>query len=238
MSKLPTKISPEPLAEAIFELRFKSNFPADAIFGVIYNEFKDDYPGKVEQLPVLQLPAEIRKNDQNLKYSPYYAIKHENSVLQIGPRAISLSIVNNYPGWTDFFKTICNIYQKLLKTNLLEDIERTSVRYVNIFEKIDVSDFSTIKVSLKGRSLIDTRLNLSTTTSTGDCTSVLRISNDVNANVNNKIVKGSAIDIDTFIVNVNKEDFETSIKRAHSELKELFFSCLSDEFLASLNPVS
>lgn len=236
MSQLPTKISPAPLAEAIFEIRFKSNFPADAIFGVIYNEFKEEYPGKVEQLSVLQLPAEIRANDPNLKYAPYYSIKHNNLVLQIGPRAISINVVDNYPGWTSFFSTISNTYEKLLKTTVLEEIERAAVRYVNVFENLRIAKFSTLNVSLKGRSLDNTGLNLTTTTTSGDCTSVLRISNDARVKVNKEIIQGSAIDIDTFITNVSREDFSSAIKRAHAELKELFFSCLSDKFLASLNP--
>jgi len=57
--KIPKKIDPCPIVEAIVEIRFDSNLPGDAIFGVIYNQFKEDYP-KFTKLPILQLPEAIR----------------------------------------------------------------------------------------------------------------------------------------------------------------------------------
>ena len=63
MKKLPFSIDPCPILEAIFEIRFESSFPGDAIFGIVYNEFKDEFQ-EVEQLPVLQLPAAMRDQPQ------------------------------------------------------------------------------------------------------------------------------------------------------------------------------
>ena len=67
---LPKKINPCPILESIIELRFSTSFPHDAIFGIIYKEFKDLYP-KVEPLPILQLPEIVRREDKNLLYKPY-----------------------------------------------------------------------------------------------------------------------------------------------------------------------
>ena len=66
MEKLPISIDPCPIIEAIFEIRFESSFPGDAIFGIIYNCFKDEYQ-TVEQLPILQLPAAVRTQDPALQ---------------------------------------------------------------------------------------------------------------------------------------------------------------------------
>ncbi len=41
--KLPKKISPCPILEGIVEFRFESPFPDDAIFGIMYKEFKSDF---------------------------------------------------------------------------------------------------------------------------------------------------------------------------------------------------
>ena len=60
--KIPKKITSCPLVETIVELRFESSLPPDAIFGVIYQKLKSDYP-KVDKLPILQIPEEIRFKD-------------------------------------------------------------------------------------------------------------------------------------------------------------------------------
>jgi len=42
MVPLPKSIETCPIIEAIFEIRFESTVPGDAIFGIIYNEFKTE----------------------------------------------------------------------------------------------------------------------------------------------------------------------------------------------------
>ena len=43
MEKLPISISPCPIIEAIFEVRFEASVPGDAISGIIFNEFKNEF---------------------------------------------------------------------------------------------------------------------------------------------------------------------------------------------------
>ncbi len=90
MEKLPLSINPCPIIEAIFEIRFESSFPGDAIVGIVYNRFKAEFQN-VTQLPVLQLPAAIRTQDPNLKFSPHYKIENNNFIIQIGPNVFSLA---------------------------------------------------------------------------------------------------------------------------------------------------
>ena len=49
--KLPVTISPCPIVEAVAEVRFETLVPEDAIFGLVYQTLKTDFP-KVETLPV------------------------------------------------------------------------------------------------------------------------------------------------------------------------------------------
>lgn len=65
----PKKISPCPIVEASVEIRFTSEVLPDAIFGIIYQAFKDEFSSKPEKLPILQLPEQIRSMDRNLKIS-------------------------------------------------------------------------------------------------------------------------------------------------------------------------
>jgi uncharacterized protein (TIGR04255 family) len=70
MDKLPIKISPCPIMEATVELKFSSDLPKGAVFGVLYNSLKDTF-GKVEQLPTAMLPIEVIESDPNLKYKAH-----------------------------------------------------------------------------------------------------------------------------------------------------------------------
>ncbi len=66
MNKLPIKIFPCPIIEATIELKFSSNLPKGAVFGLIYQVVKDKF-AKVERLPTAMLPTEIIENDPNFK---------------------------------------------------------------------------------------------------------------------------------------------------------------------------
>ncbi len=48
-----------------------------AIFGVFFNALKDKY-NKVEELPILQLPEQLRNQDPNLTHKPLYKISNGN----------------------------------------------------------------------------------------------------------------------------------------------------------------
>ena len=97
---LPKGIDPCPIKEAIIEIRFESVLPPDAVFGVVYNELKDIYKTP-EPLPIMQLPASVRDQDKNLHFQPYYRIKRDNFLLQIGPQMLSLA-VTAYSTWVEF----------------------------------------------------------------------------------------------------------------------------------------
>src|SRR5690349_961480 len=96
--RLPSKITPDSIEEAITEVRFESSLPSDAIFGVVYQAFHKTYP-IVEKQPILQLPDFIRENDPSLAFRPHYQLKKENYILQIGPKALSLAVRKPYVGW-------------------------------------------------------------------------------------------------------------------------------------------
>ena len=154
MNKLPVSINPCPIIEAIFEIRFESSLPDDAIFGIIYNQFKDEFQ-QVKQLPVLQLPAAIRTQDPNLKFTPHYKIKKDNFIIQIGPIVFSLVNLKDYCGWDNFSKKIYDTYNNLLELKLINKHYRTALRYINVFPDINVFNKSNLKILLNDDLLIN-----------------------------------------------------------------------------------
>ncbi len=198
MDKLPIKIDPCPIIEAIFEIRFESSLPGDAIFGIIYNQFKDEFQ-PVEQLPILQLPAAIRAQDPNLKFSPHYKIKKDNFIIQIGHNVFSLTNVKEYCGWEQFSEKIINTYNKLTDLNLINKQLRVALRYINIFSDINIFSNSNLDIQLNDKNLGDNKINFTGEIPYEQGASNLKLINFAEAIYENQVIKGSVVDIDTFV---------------------------------------
>lgn len=237
MSKLPKKITPCPIVEAILEIRFSSKVPNDAVFGLLYTQFTDDYP-EFKHLPIMEIPAAIRERDPAYRYNAYYKSQVEDFIVQIGPRVISISNVREYVGWDVLSKKIYDIYERVQKSGVIENIERIGLRYINSLEKINIFENSNFSLELGG-SPITNKTNLATEIHYGDeayCT--LRSTSDAEVLLGDtgKKVLGSVIDIDT-VVNFSKfENFEKAVEHGHKVEKELFFSILKEDFIKTLNP--
>ncbi len=236
MNELPCSISPCPIIEAIFEVRFESSLPDDAIFGIVYNQFKDEFQ-QVEQLPVLQLPAAIRNQDTNLKFTPYYKIKKDNFIIQIGPRVFSLANLKDYCGWDKFSKKIHDTYNKLSELKLIDKHYRIALRYINVFPDINIFNKSTLKILLNDGQLNDNKINFSSEFPYEYGVSNLKLINYAEVAIENQVIKGSIVDIDTNVEIDKFGNFQDAIECAHHAEKTLFFNLLESEFLSSLNPV-
>lgn len=234
--KLPQKISPCPVVEAVVEIRFEPCVPGDAVFGLLYTGIREDFP-QSEAHPVLQIPEMIRDQDPMLRYTPHYKLLKDNFALQIGPRVLSISTVSGYPGWNSFTPMIKLILGKFFAANIAKNIERVGVRYINLF---DLNIFQKMSIDFKSND-VDFGLNSSTVSSTvrNDKTiSQLRISNEAKAIVDGKEISGSIIDIDTYVLSPDYDEknvFE-KIEVCHVDEKNMFFSILLPEFIAEHAP--
>lgn len=235
--KIPRKINPCPIIEAIVEIRFESNVPPDAVFGVVYNEFKEEYT-KVEKLPILQLPEVLRTKDPNLKYQPYFKLIHENYLLQIGPNVLSIVNVTDYVGWSTFSSKINDTFVKIGELGFISKASRLGIRYINFFE-VDIFENINLTFSLAGNPFVSEQITFRSTLTTGKFLSNLHILNKGNVTVKNVSKSGSIIDIDTYIQDEENNIFSNILELlevGHKEEKNLFFKLLKDDFLKKFNP--
>jgi len=236
-------ITPDPVLESIAEFRFKASVPDDAVFGIVYNCLKEQFPTPPLALPLLSIPEPIRGQDLSLKYKPLYVLKSkENLQVQIGPRVISVNrdTSSPYMGWTKFSEHLSEIVGKIFKTEVFEEVERTAVRYISFFKDINIFDHLKLNVSLesveyitKGNSSFETEIK------EDKVMSRLRIDNSATLNrVGMDAYKGSIVDIDSYSTEKYKEAHKLLdlVGKCHSTEKRLFFSLLREDFLAKLNP--
>lgn len=234
--KIPKKINPCPIIEAIVEIRFESEMP-DAVFGVLYNEFKSEYK-VIDKLPILQLPEIVRTRDPNLRFQPHYKLIHDDFILQIGPGVLSIANVNEYVGWDKFSSKIMDTFSRVEKLTLVGKTTRLGIRYINFFE-LDIYENINLKFFLSEQPFVANQITFRSTLATGNFLTNLHILN--NGNITKKKISksGSLIDIDTYIQEEKEIVFssiEPFLEEGHLEEKKLFFKLLKDDFLQKFNP--
>jgi uncharacterized protein (TIGR04255 family) len=236
MDKLPIKISPCPIMEATVELKFSSELPKGAIFGVLYNSLKDTF-GKVEQLPTALLPPELMENDPNLKYRAHYKLTDGIFNAQIGHNVVAFHSPTEYVGWQKFSENLIPFLDKVISSGAISTPESLLLRYVNFFET-DIYKHINLQVQLLNQEHISENLIMRTEMKDVDFIKVLQLANSVNATGSFGKKVGSLVDIMCAYNNPDNLLYEVKsiLNRAHQLEKELFFGLLKPEFLEKLNP--
>lgn len=237
MQKLPIKISPCPIIESNIEIRFIPNFPADAVIGIIYNLLSGKYKCNLLQRPIMQLPAEVRAKDPQLKYQPTHTIQNPQFLVHVGPYVTIIQIPNlDYPGWNKFRMIINDVVLLLKGINLIQQIELIGLKYLNFF-KFDI--FDQINLCIEGLPQKGKSTVFRTELENDKFTNVLQISNGVHVKNSRFNDDGSLVDIMTVVLarhGLTLENILTHIDEARKGEKELFFSLLKKEFLTTLSP--
>ena len=233
--KIPTKITPCPIIEAIIEIRFDSDLPPEAVFGVFYNIFKTQYE-RIEKLPILQLPEALRLKDPNLVFQPHYKLHDNNFILQLGPKVLSLANANTYVGWDKLSEKIKEIFKSVDSLKILKKINRLGIRYINFFE-LNIFEKINLVLSFSNQPWEAHQTTFKSTLVKNGYSTNIQILNNATVHTSNQRKNGSVIDIDTYFEDKQETDILSNkndlIEKAHKEEKRLFFSLLKEDFMNS-----
>jgi len=202
----------------------------------LYSHLKNEF-GKVENLPLSQIPPQFRNTAPDLIYKPYHKLSKPGFVVQIGNRVISITTEGKYCGWDNFTKEIGDIILTLQKSEVVKEFKRLGVRYVNSFSETSLRDLN-LTLKIGEDDIIDQPTNFVTVFATDELKAVLRLSN--NSRIGEKADEYKIIDIDVETSLEGKDFFqqhEKLILAAHDFEKKVFFGLLSPNFLKTLNPV-
>lgn len=236
---LPSRIEKCPLIDALIEFRFEAAIAKSAVFGVIYNLIRNDYRGNVINLPILQIPEQIREVDPNFKFKPLYRIEGDKFIIQIGYDVLSISSKMPYVGWPEFSQHSLSLINKIIQEGIIKRVSRLGHRYINFFRG-DITNSLTMSFSMTEK-YVSENLLIRTDVRDGNFMNTLQFANNANyrPNPNTSEIVGSLIDIDTsreYSDNFFIENREQEINMAHECEKKLFFSLLKPTFLETLNP--
>lgn len=237
LDRLPTRISPCPIVEAVLEVRFTTEEPWTLLPGLLSTMIRQKY-GRTVPLPLAEIPEPVRREDANLVYQPLIQFVGNPFTIQLGPRVLSLVSNREYPGWTPVFEELRWLLGLVNQAGFISEGERLGLRYIDFFQ-LDLFRNLMLHVSSDGQSVDGTEMSLTTAFAKDGFSSKLIVANNVLVRSNERVAKGSIFDLD---LSLNASDFELfengldCFQKAHQVNKEVFFGLLRPDFLAGLNP--
>lgn len=240
MKRIPSKLDNCPIIESVLEIRFDSALDRSVVFPILYSAISSDFQPPVP-LPILQIPENIKTQDPNLFYQPYYRLvlkQDPNVSLQIGPRVIAFSFTQNYSGWDSFRDYVTHYVGIIKETNVIQKVLRMGFRVINFFDWDIYKKGIELKISLSGSEIPYAETTLKTKFVNGKYESTVNIINNAILNNTQGRRTGSVIDIDTCTIYC--DNFFTNISQymdeAHTTEKTIFFNLLTVDLINSFNP--
>ncbi|MFH0824565.1 MAG: TIGR04255 family protein, partial [Pseudomonadota bacterium] len=195
------------------------------------------------RLPAAAIPGPVADQDPAFKHVPKIRLEGSNRAIQIGGHVLALSCRRPYSGWKSFFSDIMTLIGVARKTNLIESIERFSLKYLDLIELDHPPDLSCLNVELKvGTREVRTQpLNIHTEIQEAGLLHIIRILSPAEAAFpeDSRKLTGVLLDIDTIHPMGNNESWdylESRLSICHSASKAVFFGLLTPETLSKLEP--
>ncbi|MEA1968809.1 MAG: TIGR04255 family protein [Thermodesulfobacteriota bacterium] len=234
----PTKITPDPIIDAVVEFRFESEIPPDAILGMLFSVVRNEFPN-FTKLPIAEIPEEIRRNDPQLKFAPCYQSISNGYRLNVGPSVISFGNPGEYVGWKEnFYPFLQKIINQLEKSGIVKNFLRIGIRYIDFFTT-DIFEKITLSIELKGNPLVAKQTTISTIFEQDELTTRVNIQNNTVVTRDKKKIIGSVIDTDTFFEpkqSISFAEVTKLVDKQHDVSLNVFFDLLKQDFLETLNP--
>jgi len=235
--KLPKKIMPDRLKDAIVEIHYDYALPFEVLLGIIFHNLDDNFI-------YTNAPFDLNKKQFENLYPQTNSSVFYNDKIKVlcRPNSFIFNFLSSYIGWLDYEKEIYNFLSQI-KTPQLEGIKfnRTSVRYISEYENVSLDKCFKFKFTYGMPDVQSDVFTFRSEFSQNKLSIFLNLQNRIRI-VNEKDGESnsiSVVDIDVLDDNfeTNKlEDLMKIVSNVHNKQKEVFFSIITDEFLKTLKP--
>ena len=233
------------LIDAIFEVRFESKMPVSVILpGIFFNKLEGDK--SIDALPIAQLPKPLRDADPNLKFAAVSRVDWTKFFINVSDASVSVSCKYPYPGWDEFQPAIVKIMEILAESNIVERVDRYSLKYVDILSGLDDEQkvsMLNMRVSLAGHDLKKEPFQLRLEIPKDGLVHAVQMVSAAKAVLHNGTsLEGLVVDVDTHCaldgisMSTLLSGFSGKLETIHAMNKAMFFDCITDETLKSLEP--
>ncbi len=126
--RLPQKIDPCPIVEAIFEVRLTTSELWRTLPGLLHEKIRERYREQRDLL-LAQIPEEFRRQEPTLAYLPLMQFLSADFLVQLGPSVFSLvTKPNAYPGWTVIERELRWLLKRVQQAGFIQEAGRLGVR--------------------------------------------------------------------------------------------------------------
>ncbi|RON97143.1 hypothetical protein BK672_02280 [Pseudomonas fluorescens] len=245
-SKLPTKLNKGPLVDAAFEIRFDGTIPLSTVLpGYLYASLKGE---SIERLPQADIPQQVRDFDPNFQFTPLIKIRVGQFYIAVSDRSLQVSCKHPYAGWAPFKEQILKTLEATNSINLVGKVSRFSLKYTDVLPNElmhNPSDYLNASFRIGDRAIDITKTIIQAEILEDEAINLLHIAGKVQVNIvdTGEVRSGLLVDIDSIrqIAQVTLGDFISTagehLDALHALNKKIFFDCLSERGLASLEPV-
>lgn len=246
--KLPTRLQKEPLIDAIFEVRFSSRVPVSGIVpGFLYGKLEGDKV--IQELPIAQIPKNIRDGDPNLQYAPVSRLEWNAIIISVSDRSVSIGCNAPYPGWTVFKPAIIQVMTLLNEINVVDAVDRYSMKYVDLITTpAPEGQISLVNVDLAvaGQKLTNEIFLVRVEVPRDNLLNIVQIVSSAKVALKDgSTLEGIVVDIDSIAAIGDKpiplstllENFSDKLDAIHLTNKTMFFDCLVPKTVEALEPV-
>lgn len=242
---LPRELEIEPLVDAVFEVRLSGTAPlADILPGYLLHVLGRDTV--LTRLPAADIPRPLRVDNPDLQFAPIQRLEWSKYFIAFGDSNIVISCKLPYPKWANFKSAILEIMRNIAKLELLGNVERYSVKYVNLIQAPTFAEqVQKIRMDIKlgDIQVSDDHMSLQVHRKEGDIVHILSVVTGAQGQMpNGESIFGALVDIDS-IREVSSQSFGQLVATFESGLEELrqankakFFGCLTDLTIQEMRP--
>lgn len=243
--RIPKKINPDRIQDSFVQVFFSTVVPFEPLVGYVYHALAPlgfSYLNRPQQPEAGLFPSE----GFSLQIGPqHFFYREEVSIRMDEPGALLFNCMGPYIGWEQYSTIIRDVLTALFEANIISSFLRVGIRYVSLFENMDVQDALTLSFSM-GVQQQDYRLAHFRTVwedKEGYLISVTLGTERAPGVIENEdgtiLAKKSVIDIDVIRQGFelkNLEEMFSLIDETHLHEKTVFFGLMKEDFLNSLNP--
>lgn len=249
--KLPKKLMKEPLVDALFEIRFVPTVPnvSGVLPGMLLSKLQPSWnePFTIERLQAAEIPSQMRLADPFMKYQPLFRLSGASFGISVGDWNVAVSCVLPYAGWAAFKPKIIDVMDALTKSNFVKELERYSMKYVDIVEHETLHgqiERANMEIRIGPHKLSDDLFDVRMEMKVDEFTNLLHVASQATAALPNGVTRsGLLIDVDTVVnhrtahLGEFMDELPDRLEKIHTENKTRVFTCLTPEAIQELEPI-
>ncbi|MER9939026.1 TIGR04255 family protein [Mesorhizobium sp. M0011] len=248
MTKLPVALHKDPIANAVFEIRFSSDVTgiSDILPGLMFSKLRGRYD-RVITLPAGEMPPALRAQLPNSEYQSVKSLVGKRTSINFAERSLVVELVRPYWGWKAFKELICEVLGTVRDTELVSKVERCSIRYTNVLEGTgsnSVFDALNVSGTVGDFKIKEDGFHLRVETLLDDgILAIIQVANSAMVEIQDAIshvkLSGILLDVDCILSSSLDnfwQEFPDLIEMIHSGEKRVFFGMLNDKTLQAYGP--